>query len=81
MEVFQAAAGTADKHRHGRRVWEGETRVVDPAAPVKIVVDGLQPGTEYRYRVEDETGAVMDGRFSHGRSGGRSQRSAFRGRG
>jgi phosphodiesterase/alkaline phosphatase D-like protein len=69
MKVYEADRGVTKAHHHhrhhhhGRRVWGREVRVTDPAVPVKFAVDGLRSGTEYRYRLEDASDAIMDGRF------------------
>lgn len=36
--------------------------VIDPALPVKALVEGLQPGTQYLYRVTDAAGGTLTGR-------------------
>lgn len=38
--------------------------VTDPAQPVKVTVTGLQPATDYYYRVIDAAGATLEGRFT-----------------
>lgn len=37
--------------------------VTDPTQPVKVNVTGLQPGTDYYYRVTDAAGATLTGKF------------------
>ncbi len=37
--------------------------VQDPTLPVKLLIDGLQPGTEYNYRATDAVGGTASGRF------------------
>jgi phosphodiesterase/alkaline phosphatase D-like protein len=37
--------------------------VTDPTQPVKVNVTGLQPGTDYYYRVTDAAGATLNGQF------------------
>lgn len=37
--------------------------VTDPSQPVKVNVTGLQPGTDYYYRVTDAAGATLTGKF------------------
>lgn len=45
----------------GSGVMSATLDVTDPAAPVKTMIDGLDAGTRYHYRVTDSTGAAEQG--------------------
>lgn len=40
-----------------------DATVTDPHKPVKVLIDGLKPGTQYYYRATDAAGDVATGRF------------------
>lgn len=51
--------------------------VTDPALPVKVVAEGLQAGTTYRYRFTDALGRTEDGGFETARPVGTREGFTF----
>ncbi|MBC7869493.1 MAG: PhoD-like phosphatase N-terminal domain-containing protein, partial [Chitinophagaceae bacterium] len=46
--------------------------VTDVTIPVKVQIDGLNPATNYGYRVTDAAGTILEGRFRTAAEGGSS---------
>jgi phosphodiesterase/alkaline phosphatase D-like protein len=58
FEVFVEETGET------RRVATANAEVTDPGLPVKVEIDGLSAGTDYRFTVTDSAGGAASGRFS-----------------
>ncbi|MGF1445614.1 MAG: alkaline phosphatase D family protein [Pikeienuella sp.] len=53
-----------------RKVAEMTVEATDPEIPVKVVVEGLEPGTAYSYTVKDASRASLTGEFTTAHAAG-----------